>query len=470
MEINEIQMNNLLRKIYSVLKYCTLKKFDTSTDYGRQQERYRIISLSIIANLISKFLSLLTLVLTVSLTLPYLGSARFGVWMTIASLSAALTFLDLGIGNALTNRIAHACANGERPEVIKKTSGGIALLLLVSICITCVLYIICSVIDWRIFIKGIDDNILGEVQRAIKLFVVIFGISILSNGIQKIYMGMQKAYITYFLNSLLSLISIFCLIYYSSLHATIPVLILISSGIPLFTGMFLMILLIKDGFVSLNEIFHNMRNEAPHLISTGFFFFILQIGTLATWSGDNFIISSTLGVAFVAILSLTQRLFQISTVPLTIYNTPLWVAYADAHARKDTHFIKKTLLASFKIVGFSSLIMATFLILFGRDIISVWTGDKIDIPQSFIIAYAIWSIVDAVSNTLASFLNGLGIVKQQVFAVVSLVIISIPAKYFIVSHFGLTAMLSCFIAIYIVNYIVWYTISFKKCIYSQLSI
>lgn len=195
-------------------------------------------------------------------------------------------------------------------------------MLLVSICITCVLYIICSVIDWRIFIKGIDDNILGEVQRAIKLFVVIFGISILSNGIQKIYMGMQKAYITYFLNSLLSLISIFCLIYYSSLHATIPVLILISSGIPLFTGMFLMILLIKDGFVSLNEIFLNMRNEAPHLISTGFFFFILQIGTLATWSGDNFIISSTLGVAFVAILSLTQRLFQISTVPLTIYNTP----------------------------------------------------------------------------------------------------------------------------------------------------
>ncbi|MCM4583634.1 flippase, partial [Escherichia coli] len=96
------------------------------------------------------------------------------------------------------------------------------------------------------------------------------------------------------------------------------------------------------------------KREAPYLILNGFFFFILQLGTLATWSGDNFIISITLGVTYVAVFSITQRLFQISTVPLTIYNIPLWAAYADAHARNDTQFIKKTLRTSLKIVGISS--------------------------------------------------------------------------------------------------------------------
>ncbi|EFF4608835.1 hypothetical protein B5R35_005184, partial [Escherichia coli] len=82
----------IMNKIKKILKFCTLKKYDTSSALGREQERYRIISLSVISSLISKILSLLSLILTVSLTLPYLGQERFGVWMTITSLGAALTF------------------------------------------------------------------------------------------------------------------------------------------------------------------------------------------------------------------------------------------------------------------------------------------------------------------------------------------------------------------------------------------
>ncbi|EIX5187134.1 flippase, partial [Salmonella enterica subsp. enterica serovar Soerenga] len=177
----------------------------------------------------------------------------------------------------------------------------------------------------------------------------------------------------------------------------------------------------------------NVKKETPYLISNGFFFFILQMGTLATWSGDNFIISTTLGVTYVSILSITQRLFQISTVPLTIYNAPLWAAYADAHARNDVDFIRKTLLGSLKIVGISSTTLALILVIFGQSIIAIWTGEELRVPQSLIVAYAVWSIIDAYSNTLSSFLNGLNIIKQQVFAVVTLILISIPSKYFIVS-------------------------------------
>ncbi|EET2254525.1 flippase, partial [Escherichia coli] len=49
-------------------------------------------------------------------------------------------------------------------------------------------------------------------------------------------------------------------------------------------------------------------------------------------------------------------------------------------------------------------------------------------------------------------------------------LIAIPAKYIIVSHFGLTVMLYCFIFIYIVNYFIWYKCSFKKHIDRQLNI
>ncbi|EOO8430245.1 O157 family O-antigen flippase, partial [Escherichia coli] len=393
---------------------------------------YRIISLSVISSLISKILSLLSLILTVSLTLPYLGQERFGVWMTITSLGAALTFLDLGIGNALTNRIAHSFACGKNLKMSRQISGGLTLLAGLSFVITAICYITSGMIDWQLVIKGINENVYAELQHSIKVFVIIFGLGIYSNGVQKVYMGIQKAYISNIVNAIFILLSIITLVISSKLHAGLPVLIVSTLGIQYISGIYLTINLIIKRLIKFTKVNIHAKREAPYLILNGFFFFILQLGTLATWSGDNFIISITLGVTYVAVFSITQRLFQISTVPLTIYNIPLWAAYADAHARNDTQFIKKTLRTSLKIVGISSFLLAFILVVFGSEVVNIWTEGKIQVPRTFIIAYALWSVIDAFSNTFASFLNGLNIVKQQMLAVVTLILIAIPAKYIIV--------------------------------------
>jgi len=45
---------------------------------------------------------------TVPLTLNYLGSEHYGLWMTISSVSVMLGFADLGIGNGVLNAVADA--------------------------------------------------------------------------------------------------------------------------------------------------------------------------------------------------------------------------------------------------------------------------------------------------------------------------------------------------------------------------
>ncbi|MDP3759115.1 MAG: hypothetical protein Q8R01_01205 [Ramlibacter sp.] len=49
------------------------------------------------ANVLSLGVALVVMVLTVGLTIPYLGAERFGVWMTIASFVGM--FSDLISGN-----------------------------------------------------------------------------------------------------------------------------------------------------------------------------------------------------------------------------------------------------------------------------------------------------------------------------------------------------------------------------------
>ena len=61
-------------------------------------------------SILAKGFSLILMIVSVTATVSYLGPERFGVWMTISSFAVMLTFLDLGVGNALMNRVAEAAS------------------------------------------------------------------------------------------------------------------------------------------------------------------------------------------------------------------------------------------------------------------------------------------------------------------------------------------------------------------------
>src|ERR1043166_7111587 len=83
-----------LRQIRSVIRF---QPFDTSTTEGSSKERYRRIALTSATSILSKAVSLLTMLVSVPLTVNYLGPERFGLWMTISSVIAFLVFADFGI-------------------------------------------------------------------------------------------------------------------------------------------------------------------------------------------------------------------------------------------------------------------------------------------------------------------------------------------------------------------------------------
>ena len=79
------------------LRFISLTPFDQSTAEGRAQERHRRVALTAGAAALAKLLSVGTALISVPLTLHYLGAERFGMWITISSLIAMLSFADFGI-------------------------------------------------------------------------------------------------------------------------------------------------------------------------------------------------------------------------------------------------------------------------------------------------------------------------------------------------------------------------------------
>ena len=443
-------------------KYLRLSPFDTSSEQGRSDERYRLAFLSMVANILSRGTSMLVMVFTVSLTVRYLGAERFGVWMTIASFAGMLTFLDLGVGNALTNKVAQAAAQNDPHALQQTVSGGLGFLFAVGCAIGVLLFGLAQALPWDRLIKVQDSVIAAEILNTVAVFCVLFGFNIFTNGIQRVFAGLQRAFEAHAFSIAGSCISLCALWVAATQQAGIPYLLAATLGIQSLVNLGLLIVLARRGQFVMRLIPSHVRAEAPHLLNIGGLFFILQIGTMVGWGADSLIISSTLGAVQVASYSIVQRLFQFVSQPLSILNAPLWGAYADAHSRAEKSFIRRTLKVS--LIGTSGLCLAGTVVLlaFGERIVDLWTENTVRIPLVLLGAYGSWAILDATGNALAMFLNGCGIVRAQVVTVLIFVLASLPAKLFLISKFGLVAMVAGQALIYLLVTSASYGAIFRK--------
>lgn len=420
----------LIKSILAPVKYLRLHSFDSASEKGRAAERYRLALWAVIANVFSKSVSMLVMVLSVSLTLPYLGTERFGVWMTIASFVGMLVFLDLGVGNALTNRIAQVATSDQKPALRRAISGGLGLLFFVSVAATLVLCTLAAYVPWSILIKGTNPAVQEETRHAMFLFAALFGATLFSSGVHKVFAGLQRSFEAHAASALGSVVSLISLWWAASDHAGIPALLLVTLGGQILSGLLLLAVLARRDQFHVNGMSAAINGEKNSVMKLGGLFFVLQIGTMVGWGADSLIISSTLGAGQVAVFAVVQRLFQFISAPLAIANAPLWSAYADANSRGDRNFIYLTLKKSLALTAVSVLIFGGILTLMSQYLVRIWTAGEITVPISLVIIFFIWTLCESVGNAFAMMMNGCGVVKPQVFAVLIFLTLAIPLKIY----------------------------------------
>lgn len=424
-------------KLLRLLKFIRLKPFDTGTAEGRSNERYRMAIGSFLANIISKIMALAVMLLSIRWTLPYLGAERFGVWMTVASFSTMLILLDLGIGNAIINRVASAAAQ-DNPEKLKKIiSGSLGFLFIVSIIMGLLLFLLAYILPIEQLIKVKDVSLQPEIKRTILVFAILFGFNIFGSGIQKLFSGLQRTFESCLASAACSLLALICVWWAAHHDAAIPLLLALTLGIQTLGGYLLLILLIQRKLFALKGIRREVLQEYKQLFKTGALYFVLQIGVMIGWGADSLIISSTLGVASVTMYSIAQRLFQFSILGLYMINGPLWGAYADANARQDKDFVRITLYRSMKLTFILSILSIAIIIMFNEFILEIWLANKIIIPLSFLLAFACWTFMESMSGAFGIFLNGMHIVKPQLVSVALFVSISLLLKLLLIEKYGI---------------------------------
>jgi O-antigen/teichoic acid export membrane protein len=177
--------------------------------------------------------------------------------------------------------------------------------------------------------------------------------------------------------------------------------------------------------------------HAAELARSGSLFFVIQVAGVIAVASDTLIIAQVLGPQSVAQYSVASRLVEGMVMVSALFLTPLWPAYADAYARGDQRWIRRTLVASLGATVIATALMAVALIIASKFVTAAWVGSRIPYSLALFVACSAWAVIKATGNALAMFLNGVGWIAFQALVAVLFAVLAVLTKIAFAQEMGL---------------------------------
>jgi O-antigen/teichoic acid export membrane protein len=303
------------------------------------------------------------------------------------------------------------------------------------------------------------------------VFGVLLGVSIISGGLLKILIGQQRSYEAQLITAIAILISCPAMWWAVKNSPGLGALLLAGVGTQSLTTLILTIgLLYSRHALDYRMTFQGILQERKPLLTTGGLFLVLQIGTMIGWGGDSVLLAGVVGASDVAAFAVAQRLFLFASQPAFILNGPLWAAYADAYAKGERLFIQRTLLRSLLLSVAVAAGVSILLLIFGPKIVSFWTESKVAVPWVLLLAFAVWTPLESAGIVLSTYMNGVGIVREQVIVVISFCVVALPMKIIASMHAGALGLVVATTAVYAVTEAGLYGTVYRKRIFAPIGL
>lgn len=429
-----------LTGIRQSVRFLQLTPFDTATAEGRSHERFRRASLSAAASGVAKGVALVTTLVSVPLTLGYLGPERFGVWMTLSAIIALLGFTDLGLGNSLLNGVAHAAGRNDLAGIRVNVSNGFLMLLGVAAVFGLAFALLYGQIPWVHLFNVASPEAQAEAGPAAAVLVACFLLGLPAGTFQQVRLGLQQGYVNSLFVGFGNVLGLTLVLVAIQLQLGLPWLVLAMAGGPLLaTFVNGSVLLARSPWLRPN--LHDARpSVARALLRVGLLFLILQAAVAVAFTSNSVIIAAILGPSAVATYAVVAKLFMIPTVLVGLALGPLWPAYREALSRGDVKWVRRTFRRSIRLSLSVAGIASAGLVAIGLPVIRVWAGSSVQPSFVLVLAVGIWTTLNAVGSAVAMFLNGAQALRFQVVTAVVMATVNIFLSIALTARIGISGV------------------------------
>lgn len=376
--------------------------------------RHRQIALATLSSIAAKISGLLLAYASVSLAIGKLGSAAFGLWMTINSMSVLMPFADLGLGNGLISYVSRRIGESKISDIpgavsaclyIAAASG--AIMAGGGALITAHLSILS-----RIFGTN-DPAALNEVIPSVTIFFLCLGMTLPLSIVEKVQMGAQDSYISNLWQICTTVLTLGGLYWISRGKCELHNLVLAYTGAPVIAKLANFII----------YFFSTRRDLRPalltpdwktgrYLLRCGTAFVVLQSSVALGYMCDSLILASQLGAGAVAVYNVVQRLFSL-TIIAELSIAPLWGAFGEALARGDVRWVRNTFSKSLRLNTALAASICLTLLLLGNFLIKHWTKSTVHAEPLLLASFALWRVFNVVQANLSVLLNHEKTLRKQ---------------------------------------------------------
>ena len=359
------------------------------------------IKKNVAGSLCLKVINIFISLQVVPLTIHYVNPSKYGVWLTLSSIIAWISYFDFGFAHGFRNRFAEAIAKGEFLLARKYVSTTYAVLFILFSIICVILLGLNSFLDWTRILK-LEPSLILELRVLMQILICFFCLYIVANIFTTMLTAYQKPALASLINTggqVFAFIAIYLLTKFTS--GSLINLAFAFSGIPC------LVLIIVSVFV-----FSTKRYSAfapciryvnfrltRNIIGLGGKFFIIMISMLFSLQFINIIISRIQGPDAVTQYNIAYKYFSIINMIALIILTPFWSAFTDAYVKKD----------------------------FGSEVAyAFWIGNSVHINMKLSIIVSLYVLFQTLGSTYMYLINGTGKVTLQMILYICFAFVSIP--------------------------------------------
>lgn len=430
-----------MSKLKNMLQLVFHGPYDTGTKEGRSKERARNIALTAITALIAKLVAMATPLITVRITLSYMGEEVYGLWTTVSSFFAMFAFADLGLGSGLQTELSRMTALDDGEKCKKLVSSCYALLCVVSITLLMIFGVLYPIVNWSSLINATTEQAMLLAGGVVAAIVITKILNVPLALIQRAQMAMQEGYRSNLWQCSGNLLSLVFVIVISRLDLGVLTMVWASSLITVIvSSMNMVVYFWKQRPELCPSLKYFDMSLSQKLLKTGVAFLVLSIFTSISLSIDNFIVAHVNNLTEVTSYSIMYKIASLISVVSAMLSTPMWSANGEALERGDIKWVKtatnKIMLISFGLSAVASLGMFVLI----KPALWILTDGIVHPDYLLLTGMCLFQIIVSITNPYFMILNGAGIVKFQIINYVVFAIISLPMKYLLGQTIGMVVI------------------------------
>jgi O-antigen/teichoic acid export membrane protein len=364
------------------------------------------------------------------------------MWMTISSFIALVSFTDLGIGNALVGAISEANAKRDEARAREYVSSSVVMLGALVVTLGVAFFVAYPFVPWARVFNVRSEAAASEAGPAVATLLACQMGMMLVSFVSGVRMGLQEGVVNAVWGAVSSVMSLVGVLVAVRLRAPLPWLIVSISAAPVLALLMNGVALFARDHPAVRPSWSAVtRGSMRHLFGLGLLFLILQLSAALAFSSDNLVAAQVLGSEAVTQYSVPFRLFSIPMIVVLVLVGPLWPAYADAVARGDAAWVRRTLVRSLTFAIAFATVTSIVLVVFGNLILRAWVGSAVVAPFGLLLGLGIWNVLSATGNALAMLFNGAHVFRFQAWSALTMAGANILLSILLARHVGVAGII-----------------------------